>query len=224
MASGASSPGGDRADPGTCTSTNGCSTIHHGGSGEAVLFESDFMSSTGYLRRVAADLAPTGNLRVALNMGLVTLVTKDPGTGELRGVAVELGRELGGSLKIPFVPVEYSGVAGIVGDVKANKWDVAFLAVSAGGAVAMDLSPAFMDVDYTYLVPAGSRITTVADADQAGVRIAVQNRSGSDVYLTPALKHAEPVRAATLGDAFEAPQNGQGRRRGHGPRSVDAVL
>ncbi len=171
--------------------------------------ESDFMSLPGYLRKVGADLVPTGKLRVALNLGLVTLVRKDPASGELRGVAVELGRGLAASLKFPFAPVEYPSVARIVATVKANAWDIAFLALSTDRAADMDFSTAYMNVDDTYLVAAGSRIHTVADADQPGVRIAVPSRAAPDVFLTGTLKYAELLRGDTVGATFELLKTGK---------------
>lgn len=170
---------------------------------------SSFMSSVGYQRRAAADLAPTGRLRVALNMGQAALVTKDPATGEVRGVAVELGRELAGALGVPFAPVEYPGLPAIVATVNAKAWDVAFLAITPERARDMDLSTAYTHVDATYLVPAGSRIKTVPDADQPGVRIAIQSRGAVDQHLTGALKQARLVRTETLPAAFDLLRTGQ---------------
>ena len=41
-----------------------------------------------------AELAPTGKVRAAINFGNPILATKDPATGEARGVSVDLAREL----------------------------------------------------------------------------------------------------------------------------------
>jgi polar amino acid transport system substrate-binding protein len=41
-----------------------------------------------------SELAPTGKLRVGLILSNQVLVTKDPQTGELRGVTVTLGKAL----------------------------------------------------------------------------------------------------------------------------------
>ena len=170
---------------------------------------SGYLSSAGYLRRVAADIAPTGKLRVALNMGLATLVTKDPATGELHGVAPELGRALAESLKVPFVPVEYPGLGALIAAVRANAWDVAFLAISPERAGDMDMSAAYMNVNATYLVPSGSRIKSISDVDQAGVRVSVQRGGTNDIYLTGALKQAQLIRADTTPGAFELLRTGQ---------------
>jgi hypothetical protein len=44
---------------------------------------------------VRADLTPSGTLRAGVNYGNFILATKDPATGESRGVAIDLTQELG---------------------------------------------------------------------------------------------------------------------------------
>jgi len=44
--------------------------------------------------RPAQDLAPTGRLRAAINLGNPVLAQKDPARGELGGISVDLAREL----------------------------------------------------------------------------------------------------------------------------------
>jgi hypothetical protein len=60
---------------------------------------------------VRADLAPTGKLRVGINYGNFAVATKDPATGELRGVAVDLIQEVG---RRAGVPVEMMSPSSIV--------------------------------------------------------------------------------------------------------------
>ena len=64
---------------------------------------------------VRADLTPTGSLRAAINYGNFILATKDKATGESRGVAVDLARDIGGRLGVPVQIVAYDSVA-IMGD------------------------------------------------------------------------------------------------------------
>ena len=54
-----------------------------------------------------ADLTPTGKLRVGINLGNFLLTAKDPATGEPRGIAVDLGRELGRRLGAPVEIIGY---------------------------------------------------------------------------------------------------------------------
>ena len=44
---------------------------------------------------VRADLAPSGTMRVGINHGNLVLAQKNPTTGEVKGVAVDLAHELG---------------------------------------------------------------------------------------------------------------------------------
>ena len=46
------------------------------------------------------DLAPTGTMRAAINLGNVVLAQKDE-TGKLKGITVDLARELGRRLNVP---------------------------------------------------------------------------------------------------------------------------
>ncbi len=72
-----------------------------------------------------ADLVRAGRVRVGL--GLVpTFATKDPATGELRGVAVDLARALAARLGVEFLPVEYPSPANVLEGVKVGAWDVGF--------------------------------------------------------------------------------------------------
>ena len=56
---------------------------------------------TDSLAPVRSELAPTGTLRVALNMSNFLLTATDPVTGEPCGIAADLGRELGQRLGVP---------------------------------------------------------------------------------------------------------------------------
>jgi len=157
----------------------------------------------------AAAVAPTGQLRVALNVGNPVLAVKDTTTGEVRGVTVDLGRALAVRLGMPVALVEYPNVARIVDGARSGAWDIAFLAIDPARAGDMDFTPTYMEVEDTYLVPTGSPIHTTADADRPGIRIAVPSRSAPDVFLSSRLKQASLVRGDTEAAAFELLRTGQ---------------
>jgi polar amino acid transport system substrate-binding protein len=60
-----------------------------------------------------------------------------------------------------------------------------------------------MELDFTYLVPSGSSIQSVADADRPGVRIAAVRNHASTLALSRILTHAELVYAETPDASFE---------------------
>lgn len=78
---------------------------------------------------VRADLAPSGTLRAGVNYGNFILATKDPASGESRGVAIDLTRELGRRLGVPVAIVAYESVAVMVDAAKTGAWDIAFLGI-----------------------------------------------------------------------------------------------
>lgn len=141
-----------------------------------------------------ADLTPTGKLRVGLILSNQVLVTKDPSTEELRGVTINLGKALAQRLGVPFEPVGYANPSALVKSFGTNQWDIAFLAFDPARAQEVDFSPPYMEVDNTYLVTANSMVTAVERADQAGVTIAVPERSAPDLFLSRSLKSAQVLR------------------------------
>jgi len=81
--------------------------------------------------------------------------------------------------------------------------DVGFLGVDPARLAQADFSPPYLQVDSTYLVPAGSSIRNVADADNPGVHIAVTRNSVEDFVLTRMLKQAQLVRVETISTGFD---------------------
>src|SRR5262249_9101725 len=135
----------------------------------------------------ASAAAPTGLLRVALNVGNPVLAVKDTATGEVRGVSVDLGRALAAKLGVPVALIEYPTVAHIVEVARAGLWNIAFLAVDPARPGDTDFTPPYMEVEIPYLVPTSSPIRTTADADRPGLRIAVPSRSTADLFLSSVL-------------------------------------
>jgi polar amino acid transport system substrate-binding protein len=65
-----------------------------------------------------------------------------------------------------------------------------------------------MLVPFTYLVPAGSSIRSVAESDKPGVRIAVVRNHESTMALSRIIKHAELVYAETPDLTFDLLRTG----------------
>ena len=151
---------------------------------------------------VRADLAPTGTLRAGINYGNFILATREPGTGEPRGVAIELTRELARRLGVPVTLIDYDSVATMVDAAKTGAWDIAFLGIDPARAGDIGFTAAYLQIEATYLVPAGSRLRTIADVDDAGVRVAAPGRANYELYLSRSLQRARLVRAQTADAAF----------------------
>jgi polar amino acid transport system substrate-binding protein len=145
---------------------------------------------------VRADLAPTGTLRVGINHGNLVLAQKNPTTGEVKGVAVDMAGELGRRLGVPVTLVQYSSAGQMTDALAAGAWDVAFLAREPGRAGEIGFTAPHLLIEGTYLVPAGAPFARAADVDREGVRIAVSEKSAYDHFLTRNIKHATLVRGS----------------------------
>lgn len=154
-----------------------------------------------------ADLVQAGKVRVGIGLA-PAIATKDPATGELRGTGLDLGRALAARIGVKLEPVEYPSPPRTLDGLSTGAWDVAFLGVDPARLGQVDFSPPYLQVDYTYLVPGGSSIREVGDADQPGIRIAVTRNSVGDVALTRILKRAELQRVDTAAAGLEALRGG----------------
>jgi polar amino acid transport system substrate-binding protein len=134
-----------------------------------------FLSAApAYAETPAKEVAPTGTLRVAIGVGPAASAfycTKDSKTGKPRGVAVDLGAELGRLLHVPVEYVKYPSSGAITEAANKDAWDVAFMPVDQERAKSVDFGPAYYVFESTYLVPAGSAIKTIDEVNKPGVRV-----------------------------------------------------
>ena len=154
-----------------------------------------------------ADVVRAGNVWIALFPSF--FYRKNPETGELQGVGIELARALAARLGVAAALREYPSPPKAVGALKAGECDVAFLGLDPDRATEVDFSPPYMQADFTFLVPAGAAARRIADADRPGIRVAVVRDHAMDFALRGKLEHAEPVYATTPDAAFDLLRAGQ---------------
>jgi polar amino acid transport system substrate-binding protein len=145
------------------------------------------------------DLAPTGKLRAAINLGNSVLAQADPATGEPKGITPDLARELGRRLGVPVELVRYEAAGKVFDAVKAGEWDIAFVAIEPVRAAEIAFSAPYVIIEGTYMVPKDSPLKVIGDVDRPGVRIAVGLKSAYDLFLTRTIKNATVVRAPAGG-------------------------
>src|SRR5437773_745168 len=143
---------------------------------------------------VQSELAPMGRLRVGINFGNVLLAARD-GNGSPRGVAVDLARELARRVGVAMELVSYDSAGRMADAAKAGAWDAAFLATDPARGEEIVFTAPYLEIDTTYLVPAGSPLGALADVDREEVRISVSEKSAYDLFLTRSLNRARLVRA-----------------------------
>ncbi len=149
-----------------------------------------------------SELTPTGKLRVGINYGNFLLVTRHSDR-EYTGIAVDLGRELGRRLGVTVDLIPFATAGKLADAVKGGAWDVAFLGNEPQRAGDIAFSPAYLEIEAGYLVPAGSPIKAMAEVDRPGVRIATAVNSAYDLYLSRNIKHAALVRANAIQGSYD---------------------
>ena len=148
-----------------------------------------------------ADLVRAGKVRIAL---FPPQYTKDRTTGELRGVWADIARAFAARVGVELVFVEHSTPPKMVECLESGACDVGFLGFDTARAADVEgFSPAFIEFDYTYLVPAASAIRHATDVDQPAVRIAVVQAHASTLTLSRIRKHATLVSVGTPDSAFD---------------------
>jgi polar amino acid transport system substrate-binding protein len=154
------------------------------------------------------DLVRAGKLRAAL---FLPQFTKNTVTGEIRGDVhlVETARALATRLGVELMLVDYPTPTKAVEGLKVGACDVGFLGINPSRATDVGFSPPFVELDFTYLVPAGSSIRSVADADRPGIRIAAIRNHASTITLSRMLKHATLVYADTPDPTFDLLRTGR---------------
>ncbi|MEW6267153.1 MAG: ABC transporter substrate-binding protein [Thermodesulfobacteriota bacterium] len=152
---------------------------------------------------VLRELAPTGVLRAAINLGNPVLARKVPTSGEPIGASVDLARELGRRLGVPVKLVMFDAAGKVFEAVMSNTLDVVFLAIDLTRAAEILFTAPYVTIEGTYIVRDGSSFHAIEDFDRPGVRIAVGKGAAYDLFLTRTLKHAELVRSDTSSGAVE---------------------
>lgn len=143
---------------------------------------------------VLAELAPSGHLRVGIPVDPPFFGVKDPATGALRGIGVDLATALGQRLAVPVATVSYDDFGGAIAASQSGAWDVAILPANPQATAVASLTAPFLLVPHSYLVRADSSIRTVADADQPGVRIASEATAPHTAMLAGQLKNAQLIK------------------------------
>jgi polar amino acid transport system substrate-binding protein len=147
-------------------------------------------------RAAATQLAPTGTLRAAINLGNPILAVRGA-DGQPKGVSVDLAREAARRLQLPVDLVVFNSAGNVVDAIKSGRVDMAFVAIDPVRGADMDYTAPYVIIEGSYLVRDGSPLQRNDEVDRAGTRVVVGRGSAYDLFLTRELKAATLVRAPT---------------------------
>jgi polar amino acid transport system substrate-binding protein len=141
----------------------------------------------------ANDLAPTGILRAAYLGTNPAQAMRDASTGEIRGPAYELAREIASRNKVPLDFKAIPGPPAVIEAVKSGEADIGFVAYEATRLGTVEFSQTYMLVRQTFLVLDGSQIKAVADIDRTGQKIGGTFNDSITLCMKRILKQATLV-------------------------------
>src|SRR5687767_393726 len=138
----------------------------------------------------AAQLAPTGTLRVTFIGNNPVQGRVDPKTSATTGPCPDLVREFGRRLGVPVVVTPLGDATAVMESVKTGTADIGCLAIEAARATQVDFSDAYLVSGSAYAVRADSPIKTSADVDRAGVTVGAVTSQSQGVWVREHLKTA----------------------------------
>ncbi|MFG3250603.1 transporter substrate-binding domain-containing protein [Streptomyces sp. NPDC048187] len=151
---------------------------------------------------LARDLAPTGVLRVSINLGNPVLAQGTPDAPS--GVTVELAREVAARLGLPVEFVCFDAARKSYAAMAEGHADLCFLAVDPDREKEVAFSPPYVHIEGVYAAPVNSAFVSADDVDREGVRVGVKRGSAYDLCLSRTLRHATVVRGDEGVDVFHA--------------------
>jgi polar amino acid transport system substrate-binding protein len=171
-----------------------------------------------------SELAPHGVLRAGINLSNFLLVTGRTADGDPEGVAPDMARAIADRLGVGVRYVPYPKPGLLADAAGTDAWDIGLIGAEPQRAEKISFTPAYVEIASTYLVPPGSKLQTIADVDQPGVRIAVAARTAYGLWLDRNIERAELVHSDSLDASLEQFQrDGLDALAGLKPRLLEDV-
>lgn len=158
----------------------------------AAVSASAFAQDTSLIAQLeAANLAPTGTLRVAF-LGTNPIQGRvDDETGKVTGPVADIAYELAGRIgaSVDFLPM--NDVPSVMASVNRSEADLGFLAYEEGRAELVEFAGPYAMMTSSYLVAANSPLQSSADVDTEGKIIATVIRRSQEVFLSGHIANAD---------------------------------
>ena len=156
------------------------------------------------------SFAPTGTLRVGINLGNPILANEEQSTKRLYGVTIDIANEIGKRIALPVQLIPFKTAGATVDAVKTGDIDLVFVAIDPVRGADISYTPAYIQIEGAYMVKAASPLKVNEEVDVAGNEIVVGKGSAYDLYLTREIKSATLLRAASSQAVIDDFMSGKG--------------
>ena len=156
------------------------------------------------------SFAPTGTLRVGINLGNPVLANEDANTKTLSGVTIDIAHEIGNRINLPIQLIPFKTASATVEGIKSGDVDLVFVAIDPVRGADISYTPAYIQIEGAYMVKASSPLKMNEEVDVAGTEIVVGKGSAYDLYLTREIKNATLLRATSSQAVVDDFMSGKG--------------
>ena len=157
-----------------------------------------------------SSFAPTGTLRVGINLGNPLLANEDATSKKLSGVTIDIANEIGQRMNLPVQLIPFKTAGATVDGIKSGDIDLVFVAIDPVRGADISYTPAYIQIEGAYMVKATSPLKNNEEVDVAGNEIVVGKGSAYDLYLTREIKNATLLRAASSQAVVDDFMSGKG--------------
>ena len=157
-----------------------------------------------------SSFAPTGKLRVGINLGNPILANENPQTHELYGITIDIAHEIGKRLSLPVKLTPFKTAGNTVDAVKTGDIDLVFVAIDPVRGADISYTPPYIQIEGAYMVKTSSSIQQNDQVDVSGNEIVVGKGSAYDLYLSREIKNATLLRAASSQAVVDDFMSGKG--------------
>ena len=148
-------------------------------------------------------LLRSGALRAGINLSNSLLVSQRAAEGEPVGVAPDLAAALAKCLDAPLTYVTYESPGKLAAAADSDEWDIGLLGAEPQRAAVIEFTPAYAEIEATYLVSSSSTLQDIEDVDRHGVQIAVAGRTAYGLWLERNIRAAQLVVSTSFAEAYQ---------------------
>jgi len=152
---------------------------------------------------ISKKLAPTGELRVGLNMSNFLLVSSKDTKGLPEGVSPDIGKKLADELNVICKLVQFEKPGLLADAVNEDKWDIGNIACEKERAKSIDFSDPYVNIDANFIFRKKDKFMSNEEINSSAIKIAVLERSAYDLWLTENFKKAELIKVNTMDDSHK---------------------
>jgi polar amino acid transport system substrate-binding protein len=155
------------------------------------------------IETISKKLAPTGILRVGINMSNFLLINGKDSDGLPDGVSPDIGKKLARELNLKCKLVQFKKPGLLADAVNEDMWDIGNIACEKERSKTVDFTDPYVNIDANFMFRKKDNFKTNEDINLPKIKIAVLERSAYDLWLTENFKNVELIRVNTIEESHQ---------------------